>query len=114
MPSPTDKKITARTRVLSILLDLGIMCFIDVLIVLLVMIYFIVTGTTGGKGMPFLIEDPLSYVTAGVFALYLCKDCINGRSLAKRVMGHQVVDNKTGQVATPLQCLVMNILIFIW
>src|ERR1035437_1969607 len=39
------------------------------------------------------------------FAIYFCKDCINGRSIAKRILKLQLVDNSTGQVASPLKCL---------
>jgi hypothetical protein len=48
------------------------------------------------------------------FALYFCKDIINGRSIAKRILKLQVVDNRTGRVATPIQCLIRNILCVFW
>ncbi|WP_315814421.1 RDD family protein [Paraflavitalea speifideaquila] len=48
------------------------------------------------------------------FALYFCKDSIKGRSFGKRVTRLQVLDNTTGQVASPLQCLVRNLFCIIW
>lgn len=48
------------------------------------------------------------------FALYFCKDCFNGRSLAKRAVRIQVVDFATKLPASPLKTLVRNILIIIW
>ena len=48
------------------------------------------------------------------FALYFCKDCINGRSIAKRIMKLQLVDNSTGQVASPLKCLLRNVFCILW
>jgi len=61
-----------------------------------------------------IMDGPMKYVAALGFALYFCKDIINGRSIAKRISKLQVVDNKTGQVATPLQCLVRNIFCVLW
>ena len=54
------------------------------------------------------------YLFLVVFAIYFSKDCIAGRSLAKRILKLQVVDNKTGKAATPFQCLIRNIFIFLW
>lgn len=48
------------------------------------------------------------------FAVYFCKDCINGRSIAKRILKLQLVDNKTGQVASPLKCFARNIFCVLW
>ena len=57
---------------------------------------------------------PLLYVSLVGFVLYFCKDIINGRSIGKRITKTQVVDNVTGQVASPLKCFVRNILCVIW
>lgn len=48
------------------------------------------------------------------FAVYFCKDSFHGRSIAKRVLKLQVVEHSTGQPASPLRCLVRNLLIVIW
>src|SRR5688572_26999482 len=56
----------------------------------------------------------LSYVGLIGLAVYLCKDCINGRSIAKRILKLQLVDNKTGQVASPLKCFIRNIFCILW
>jgi uncharacterized RDD family membrane protein YckC len=42
------------------------------------------------------------------------KDFFYGRSVAKRIQGYQVVDFKTGEVATEMQCMIRNITIIIW
>jgi uncharacterized RDD family membrane protein YckC len=60
------------------------------------------------------MEGPMMYIGMFGFALYFCKDIVNARSIAKRILKLQVVDNKTGQVATPLQCFVRNIFCIIW
>ncbi len=48
------------------------------------------------------------------FVIYFCKDSINSRSIAKRVLKLQVIDKSTGIEASPLQCFIRNILIPIW
>lgn len=61
-----------------------------------------------------LFNGPLSYISLLGFALYFCKDSISGRSIAKRITKLQVVDNITGEVATPLKCFIRNIFCIIW
>lgn len=60
------------------------------------------------------ITGSMKYIDVIGFALYFCKDIINGRSIAKRILKLQVVDNKTGQVATPLQCFIRDIFCIFW
>lgn len=59
-------------------------------------------------------DGPLLFVAMFGFAIYLCKDIIHGRSIGKRVTQTQVVDNKTGFPATPLQTLIRNFTLIIW
>jgi len=54
------------------------------------------------------------YLNIVGFSLYFNKDIIMGRSIAKRTLKLQVVNNKTGQPANPLKCLVRNLTILIW
>lgn len=63
---------------------------------------------------PVFMEGPVQYITIFGFALYLCKDVIDGRSIAKRILKLQVVDNSTGKVASSLKCFVRNIFCIIW
>lgn len=49
-----------------------------------------------------------------VFTFFFFKDCIKGRSLAKRILKLQVVNNLTGLPASPLQSFLRNIPILIW
>jgi hypothetical protein len=67
----------------------------------------------GQKGASFF-NGPLFYVALFGSALYVCKDSFNGRSIAKRILGTQVVSNKTGLPAPPLQCLLRNIFCLLW
>lgn len=54
------------------------------------------------------LAEPLVYLEMIGFTLFFCKDCINGQSITKRIFKLQIVDNKTGNVATPLQCFIRN------
>lgn len=44
----------------------------------------------------------------------LCKDCLNGASLGKRMFKLQVIDSKTLKVATPLKCIFRNFCYTLW
>jgi uncharacterized RDD family membrane protein YckC len=99
----TEKKITLGTRLGAMILDHIMMTIIMVLFML-----------------PGLISETMHDPFAGIyfwlfgFALYFCKDCINGRSIAKRILKLQIVDNKTGQVASPLKCFVRDVFCILW
>jgi len=56
----------------------------------------------------------MSYLFMIGFALYFSKDCINGRSIAKRILKLQLVDNTTGKVASPLKCVLRNVFCILW
>ena len=116
MTSFDNKPISAGTRLASMLLD-------HVLMTIFAMVFFI-PGMVSGFSDLFIVtheqtdfnfmEGPTRYIGIFGFALYFCKDLINGRSIAKRMIKLQVVDNNTGQVATPMQCFVRNIFCIIW
>ncbi len=55
-----------------------------------------------------------AYAVMFIFALYFFKDSIGGRSAAKRGTKLQVVDNTTGEVASPIKCVIRNIFCLIW
>jgi len=38
----------------------------------------------------------------------------NGRSIAERILKLQVVNNSTGQVASPIKCFIRNLFIILW
>ena len=116
MTSNNERPIHVGTRLASMLLDHFFMTFIAVVFLLPTMISDMFSNLTpsheptdfnfwGGSTM---------YLGMFGFALYFCKDIINGRSIAKRILKLQVVDNRTGQVATPFQCLLRNILCVLW
>lgn len=112
-----EKNVNAGTRIGSMILDHFLMTMICMLFIIPTMIKGFAGAFTisheqkdiggGFSGLPF-------YIGLFGFALYFCKDCINGRSIAKRIIKLQVVDNTTGQVASPLKCFVRNIFCIIW
>jgi len=63
---------------------------------------------------PDFMSGVWGYIGLYGFALYFCKDIFNGRSIAKRILNLQVVDNSTGKVAGPMRCFVRNITCVLW
>jgi uncharacterized RDD family membrane protein YckC len=111
-----NKQISTGTRLGAMLLD-------HVFMTMIAMVFFIpgmISGfanafkVTHEQTSPNFMGGPLGYISMLGFAIYFCKDCINGRSIAKRILKLQVVDNSTGQVASPLKCFIRNIFIIIW
>src|SRR5690349_21312936 len=111
-----NSQINAGTRIATMLLD-------HVFMTVIAMVFF-VPGIVGQLTQdlsasnemagPGFMYGPLGYIGLFGFALYFCKDIINGRSIAKRILKLQLVDNKTGQVAGPIQCFIRNILCVLW
>ena len=61
-----------------------------------------------------IFHGNLLYAVLFGFSLYFCKDSFNGRSIAKRMFKLQIVQIKSGNAATPMQCLIRNLFILIW
>ena len=111
----TEQKTNAGTRIGSMLLDHFAMTIIAMI--------FSVPGMISGFSTAFEINHEqtnpdifggISYVGLIGFALYFCKDCINGRSIAKRALKLQVIEHKSGNVASPIRCFVRNIFCILW
>ena len=111
-----NKQISVGTRIGTMLLD-------HVFMTMIAMVFFLPSMISGfseafnvshERASPSLLEGTLKYIGMFGFALYFCKDVFNGRSIAKRILKLQVVDNSTGQVASPLQCLVRDLFCVLW
>ena len=61
-----------------------------------------------------ILNGNLGYFWMVGFALYFCKDILNGRSIAKRILNLQIVDINTGKAASPIKCFIRNIFCIIW
>ena len=44
-----------------------------------------------------------------VWGVIFCKDCFGGRSIGKRLLGYQVVNNYSQEVASPYKCILRNL-----
>jgi len=117
MTNVTDnKQISVGTRLGTMLLDHFFMTMIA-------MVFFIPSMISGFSDAFKVSHEQtntdfmggtLGYIGMFGFALYFCKDIFNGRSIAKRILKLQIVDNTTGKVASPLKCLIRNILCVLW
>lgn len=110
----TKDKVTIGLRLASMLVDHFAMTFI--------MMFIVMPGFAISMFDAFNLDhDPSSFGFGGMsflfafgFSAYFNKDIFNGRSPAKRILKMQVIDNKTGQAANPLKCLVRNLTIPLW
>jgi uncharacterized RDD family membrane protein YckC len=116
MTSLDNRPISVGTRLGAMLLD-------HVFMTIIAMVFFLPTMISGFSGAFKVsheqtdfnfMEGPMKYIGLIGFALYFCKDIINGRSISKRILKLQVVDNSTGQVAPPLQCFIRDIFCVLW
>lgn len=111
-----NQEINPGTRLSSMLLDHFFMSMISMVFLVPGMISvfkgaFTVTHEQANHNF---MDGAIGYISILGFSIYLCKDCINGRSIAKRILKLQVVDNSTGQVASPLKCFIRNLFLIIW
>ena len=94
------------------LLDHAIMCFIIIPpYILFLKIYEYNHGITNTAANPIRTNV---YLASILFMIYISKDIFGGRSIAKRIFKLQLVNNKTGKIASPLQSVIRNVLAFIW
>jgi uncharacterized RDD family membrane protein YckC len=106
-----DKNVTVGTRLGSMFLD-------HIFMTMICMLFFIpMVMNDINQTSP---QDEKSFFGLSFFLgllgfmVYFSKDSFNGRSLAKRITKLQVVENKTGQVASPLRCFIRNIFCVLW
>jgi uncharacterized RDD family membrane protein YckC len=115
MSSEPAPGISRTTRMATMLVDHFIMSLIAVVFGLPLFTLELFTDLKGTSTLGFADSmGPLEYISYVGIAFYFCKDCINGRSIAKRLFRFQVVNNTTGETASPLRCLVRNLFIIIW
>ena len=59
--------------------------------------------------------DLISSIPISLLYTFMCsKDCINGMSFGKYIVGIQTIDSRTLKVATPVQCMLRNLFCIIW
>lgn len=109
-----NNEVSVGSRIGSMLLDHFIMSFI--LTILVVPFSFIGLSETLSEEstQTAFNADLFLYALVLGLSLYLNKDAIKGKSLAKRILKQEVIDIKTGEIASPIKCFVRNILIILW
>lgn len=108
------KEMTAGPRIGAMLIDHFVMSFVIMFLVLpFAMDGFAVGFTDESTTTPFSSGLAFYAMIFGM-SLYFNKDMIQGKSIAKRASKLEVVDIKTGKVASSLKCLVRNLTIVIW
>ncbi len=108
--------ISIYSRITSMFLDHVIMTFIATVFVIPASIYSSLHPETIGFFHTNMTDifGILNYISFVGFALYLCKDNIGGRSIAKRIMKFVVVDNSSGEPARPIRTLIRNAFCILW
>lgn len=107
--------INRLSRLGIMLLDHFFMSFIMMIPMIPYLFYNIFRSFNAAPGeVTDMFDGPFRYLFAVGFSLYLCKDCIDGRSIAKRIGRFQVVNNRTGEPAGAIRCLVRNIFTVVW
>ena len=62
----------------------------------------------------FWLELPSMIMFGGMMIVLINKDFFNGQSAVHRKLGYQVVDAKSGQVASKLKCMLRNVTSPVW
>jgi uncharacterized RDD family membrane protein YckC len=94
------------TRLASIVIDQAVMIFLCSMSV--APAAFLVEGLS-----PFLSEA-YDYLALSAPTMYLCKDIVDGRSIGKRLLNLQIVNEGDRQAASPARCVVRNVTLLIW
>ena len=106
-------ELNIKNRLVTMLLDHAIMTIIIFLLEVPAMVMRIMSLTHSKVPLPdaflrFSLYDVI------IFSLYFNKDIFLGQSIGKRILGFRVFNNKTGEPAGPLRCLVRNFTLLLW
>lgn len=102
---PITDQISLNTRLASIVIDQALVIFLCSMVV--APAAFLVEELS-----PFLYE-PYDYLALLAPTMYLCKDIIGPRSLGKRLLNLQIV-NEGDRQAAPARCVMRNMTLLIW
>ena len=109
-----NKELTAGKRIGAMLLDHIVMTFVIMIIAMPAMISNMADTFSDKPVAPKGTIDWSLILMCFGMTLYFNKDMIQGKSIAKRALKQEVVDIKTGEVASALKCFVRNLTIAIW
>jgi len=99
------KKISVGLRLGTMLLDHLIICFIGIPLLII---------SDFAKSSDGIFASISPYSMMPLFVIYFCKDCIGGRSPAKRILKLAVVSYNSDSAANPFRSLVRDLFILIW
>jgi len=105
-----QKTPTVGQRLASMLIDHFFMC----LILGIILVPFILSDITAEEPRAVLFETKDWILMVMMIVIYALKDSVKGKSLAKRILKLQVIDDRSGNVASPFQCFVRNLLVPFW
>ena len=114
------KEVSIKGRLGSMFIDHFAWTFVSMIIIVSLVINDSISNNRGINAEEFnLVLDEFSpkflyNLFLVLMLLYLNKDAIQGRSLGKRLIKHQVIEYKTGSIANPFKCFIRNILTPVW
>jgi uncharacterized RDD family membrane protein YckC len=111
----TEQKVSVGTRLGTMILD-------HIVMTLIIMLFALPDIISSFSNAFHITHEQMNTNSIGNFgflaiigfSFYFCKDCINGQSIAKRILKLQVVDNKTGQIASPIKCFIRDLFCILW
>lgn len=107
-----NTKITLGIRLVLMLVDHFAMTIIVVLIAFITFGFaFIIQSLQSEHWSLYLL---LIIMVPFIFSVYINKDALNGQSPAKRILKYKVIDVKTNEIASPLKCLIRNLILPVW
>jgi len=112
IPFMLATKLDRKNRLVTMLLDHAIMCFVCAILLGPLMLYEM-WGFAPTKEVSGLLPHSSLYEVF-VFSLYFNKYIYLGQSIGKRLLKFQILDVHTNRPANPLRCLVRNLTILVW
>ena len=111
-PPPLSEKVSLGIRLLSMFIDHFIMSLLAIMLVIPTLLPELMAIQAASESPPEVeVTKVMVYLFALGYAFYFCKDMFGGRNLAKRMLNLQVVDTQTGETASPIKCVLRNLLL---
>ena len=107
-------EVKVGSRIGSMLLDHVIMSFILAILIMPFMFIGMSESLSEESNQMSYESSLIIYAFILGMSLYLNKDAIKVKSIAKRALKHEIIDINTGEIASPLKCFIRNILIILW
>ncbi|TKG91570.1 hypothetical protein EYV94_21330 [Puteibacter caeruleilacunae] len=101
-------------RLQAMVADLSFSMVVFFPLFLLLIISFFIVEAFSLESEPSILS-PIAYVLMLVWQFVLLnKDIANGMSAGKRTFGFKIIDFKTKQEASQMQCMLRNVTMFVW